>query len=1080
MVIFMLEPKMLDNKVDRKVCSELEDHIFEGCSLYIVTAFFSMYAYYELRHVFDKVNDVKFIFTSPRFLKEDSIGTQREYEINAVDNNDFFGTDYELRLKNEMNQSFVGHECAKWIENNAEVRSFKKSNTAQPRMIYVNSYDDENICINGTVDFTTDGLGIINSNRKDANTCLYGTMFTTPYKTIFDNIWNDTSNLNDIKDDLLDRLSEIYVENPASFIYYVSLFNIFSDVQDELDESYIIKTGTGFYDTKIWNQLYKFQEDAVIGAIDKIEKHNGCILADSVGLGKTYTALAVIKYYELRNDRVLVLTPKRLRENWTIFTQNSKLNPFLEDRFRYDVLNYTDLNRSRGFSGDINLENINWDNYDLIVIDESHNFRNNPAFKDRKTRYQYLMENVIKSGTKTKVLMLSATPVNNKLTDIKNQINIITEDNDAALRNYNIESINQTLRKSQGIFNKWSQLSEEERTDEAFIDEMDMDYFKLLDLLTIARSRKHIEKYYDITEIGEFPERLNPKNIYSDIDIKEEFPSLSEINYEITHLKLALFNSFDYIYPNKVDEYSEKYDTLVQNGRIFKQKDRDKNIVNLIRINLLKRLESSIHSFKLTLERLLNRINIVLSKMKKNRNYNPDLSILDIDPEDEDFDDELIIGKKNKILFQDIDLIRWKQDLEYDKEKIEQILYDTKKITASRDKKLLDLKNLIKEKLESPINQDNNKILIFTAFADTADYLYKNLYEPLKDYGLNTALITGSGNNKTTVKSIHTTDMNEILSHFSPKSKQYTLKNPEDEIDILIATDCISEGQNLQDCDYLINYDIHWNPVRIIQRFGRIDRIGSENKQIQLVNFWPNIELDEYINLKGRVQNKMILVDISATGEENIIKDKKTQHEMNDLLYRRKQLEQLQKEVLNPEDMDNTISITDVTLNDFKIELMEYMKQHKQKLKQAPQGIYSIIPYSEELEKGVIFLLKTTNREDKYSNPLSPYYLTYVTDNGEVKLNYSQSKKIMDYYKKSSSKTTQIQEKEVSEFNKETKDGKNMEKYTMLLHKAIDDITGKQEEVGVKSLFQKGGTNPLQKDKNSIEQYEIITFLIIK
>lgn len=1074
----MPEFKTLNNQLGETVYKELEKHIRKGSKVSTISAYFTMYAYSALKKELDKIDEMRFIFTTPSFSKNKD-KEAREYEIV---NNNIFGNEFELKLRNEMTQSAVAKDCAKWLKDKVEIKSFKEPNVAQPRMIHVHNKSEEDIVINGSVDFTTDGLGITGSNRADFNNFMAGEEFTDSQLLSFDTLWNNEMVLTDVKDKLLKQMEVMYEENSGEFIYFKSLYHIFYNYLDELDEDNIVKKGNKLKETKIWNTLYQFQQDAVIGAIDKIEKYNGCILADSVGLGKTFTALAIIQYYELRNDRVLVLVPKKLRENWTIYTLNDKRNIFAEDRFRYDVLNHTDLSRERGFSGNIDLKTINWENYDLVVIDESHNFRNNPAVKDRVTRYQRLMNDVIKQGHKTKLLMLSATPVNNKMNDIKNQIAFITEDKDNALEEIGISSINHTLRNAQTIFNQWSKLDDNTRTGEKFVDMMDLEYFKLLDTLTIARSRKHIEKYYDLAEIGEFPNRLDPINESSDIDIKKEFPTLNEINNEIERLNLSVFSPFLYILPQKREDYAKKYDIAIGEGKsVFKQTDREKSLIQLMRINLLKRMESSIHSFKLTIEKLLFKINKTLEKIDNISEYNEDIDISLIDPEGDEYD-ELMFGKKTKVLLQDMDLIKWKQDLKLDKEKLEFLFTQAKEVDCFRDEKLADLKKVISNKIENPINEDNKKILIFTAFADTAKYLYENISQWIFDnYGLYTALVTGSGDNKTNLKAVRNTDIDEILTSFSPISKNRNIINPEmtEEIDILIGTDCISEGQNLQDCDYLINYDIHWNPVRIIQRFGRVDRIGSKNKDIQLVNFWPNIELDEYINLKGRVENRMVMVDVSATGEENIIVN--NDKVMNDLEYRKNQLEKLKDQVIDLEDVSDAISITDLTFNDFKIELMEYLKKHRKELDNAPFGIYSIVPAG-EFEPGVIFLLRQVKgvKESKDKNALTPYYLVYISEDEEVKLNYIQSKKILDYYQKLCSGKKEVFRNLVESFDRETDNGRQMDKYSQLLKESIENIIGKKQETGVRSLFTKGGTSPVKNNIEGLEEFELISFLILK
>lgn len=1074
----MPEFKTLNNQLGETVYKELEKHIRKGSKVSTISAYFTMYAYSALKKELDKIDEMRFIFTTPSFSKNKD-KEAREYEIV---NNNIFGNEFELKLRNEMTQSAVAKDCAKWLKDKVEIKSFKEPNVAQPRMIHVHNKSEEDIVINGSVDFTTDGLGITGSNRADFNNFMAGEEFTDSQLLSFDTLWNNEMVLTDVKDKLLKQMEVMYEENSGEFIYFKSLYHIFYNYLDELDEDNIVKKGNKLKETKIWNTLYQFQQDAVIGAIDKIEKYNGCILADSVGLGKTFTALAIIQYYELRNDRVLVLVPKKLRENWTIYTLNDKRNIFAEDRFRYDVLNHTDLSRERGFSGNIDLKTINWENYDLVVIDESHNFRNNPAVKDRVTRYQRLMNDVIKQGHKTKLLMLSATPVNNKMNDIKNQIAFITEDKDNALEEIGISSINHTLKNAQAIFNQWSKLDDNTRTGEKFVDMMDLDYFKLLDTLTIARSRKHIEKYYDLAEIGEFPNRLDPINESSDIDIKKEFPTLNEINNEIERLNLSVFSPFLYILPQKREDYAKKYDIAIGEGKsVFKQTDREKSLIQLMRINLLKRMESSIHSFKLTIEKLLFKINKTLEKIDNISEYNEDIDISLIDPEEDEYD-EFMFGKKTKVLLQDMDLIKWKQDLKLDKEKLEFLFTQAKEVDCLRDEKLADLKKVISNKIENPINEDNKKILIFTAFADTAKYLYENISQWIFDnYGLYTALVTGSGDNKTNLKAVRNTDIDEILTSFSPISKNRNIINSEmtEEIDILIGTDCISEGQNLQDCDYLINYDIHWNPVRIIQRFGRVDRIGSKNKDIQLVNFWPNIELDEYINLKGRVENRMVMVDVSATGEENIIVN--NDKVMNDLEYRKNQLEKLKDQVIDLEDVSDAISITDLTFNDFKIELMEYMKKHRKELDNAPFGIYSIVPAG-EFEPGVIFLLRQVKgvKESKDKNALTPYYLVYISEDEEVKLNYIQSKKILDYYQKLCSGKKEVFRNLVESFDRETDNGRQMDKYSQLLKESIENIIGKKQETGVRSLFTKGGTSPVKNNIEGLEEFELVSFLILK
>jgi len=1084
-------PKVLDNKKD-KVVDELRAELTKGSKLSVISAYFTIYAYAELKRELSKIDNMRFIFTEPTFVKKDR-ELIREFYIEHTNEKIVSGNEFEIKLRNEMKQAFIARECAAWLTEKAEIKSLKKSNPAQPRLVYIEN-SDENISINGTVDFTSDGLGITPSNRLDSNMCLYGKEYTIGFLQAFNELWDDATTVEDVKQKVLEQMQILYKENTPEFIYFVTLYNIFNDYLDELTEDNIIKSRTGFKETIIWNKLYKFQKDGVMGAIDKIEKYNGCIIADSVGLGKTFTALAVIKYYELRNDRVLVLVPKKLSENWTIYTQNDKRNIFVQDRFNYDVLNHTDLSRTSGMSGVINLSTINWSNYDLIVIDESHNFRNNPPVKGRVTRYERLMNDIIKSGVKTKVLMLSATPVNNRMNDIKNQIAFITEGTNNAFARVGLNNLELILRQAQTVFNKWSILPDAERTTESFVNMMNLDYFKLLDTVTIARSRKHIEKYYNLDEIGKFPTRLSPKNIYPEIDTKGEFPPIGNINKLIKKLTLCVYSPLGYVLPEKRYAYEQKYDMEVGvNNSVFRQVDREQSLVGLMRIGILKRMESSIHSFALTVDKVLYKINKTLEKIDQHQfEYDAETDINDIDIDDPEFD-SLMFGNNVKVLLQDMDLIKWKQDLLSDKDKLETIYLEAINVSPDRDAKLVKLKELIQNKIQHPINQYNRKLLIFTAFADTAEYLYANIATELNKAAVYTALVTGSGENHSTLpiskdqkKSIRISDLNTVLTLFSPVSKECEKIFPEatNYIDVIIATDCISEGQNLQDCDYLINYDIHWNPVRIIQRFGRIDRIGSKNEVIQLVNFWATKDLDEYINLQQRVRGRMVLLDVSATGEENVIEADESK-EMKDLEYRRKQLKRLQDEVVDLEEISGGISITDLTFNDFKIDLMGYMKDNRKSLDEAPNGMYAVVEISDslrdEIKPGVIFTLRQIEGHEqiKEQNALFPYYMVYVTDD-EVRFSFIHSKKILDYYKKLCSGCNEICRELVDEFNTETQNGLSMKRYSNLLETSIQNLVGKKQEIGVASLFSKGGTTMLKELYEGIEDFELVTFLVMK
>lgn len=1077
-----MEEKLIDNKQYGRVGDVLKRNIKENSKLSITASYFTLYAFQELKEELSKIDSLRFIYTEPTFVKNDNKNIMKKIKENE---NKLFGVEEELKGRCTLNQSYIARELAKWVKKKVEIKTLKntKMNGA---LCHIDS-EGKSVSITGATSLSGPSLGYINSKPMYLNIYTDDNELNSTLKSKFNEIWNNEDLLKDVKKDILNKIKYLYKDNSPEFLYFITLYNIFKDFLEENDNKEVIKSRTGFKDTEVWNRLYNFQKDGVVGAINKIETYGGCIIADSVGLGKTFEALAIIKYYELRNCRVLVLAPKKLRDNWSVYRVNDKRNILAKDRFNYDLLNHTDLSRKGGMSGDIDLSFVNWGNYDLVVIDESHNFRNNVAVNDRETRYEKLMNNIIKAGVKTKVLMLSATPVNNKLDDLKNQLAFITEDNDKALeKTAEIKSISSTLRKAQSAFNKWGDLEENERTTERLLDMLNFDYFKLLDALTIARSRKHIEKYYNINDIGQFPKRLKPENVKEDIDILEDFPSFKEINNQILKLNLSVYAPIKYVLPHKRDYYNKRYDTKAKGGKVlFKQMDREQNIVFLMKTNFLKRLESSINSFTITLEKVLYNIN---SKIKKLSVINDDitLDIDDTDPLDTSIE-QFTIGDKVKIKIKDIDKIKYKQDLEHDRDILLDLLSKSKKIDESRDKKLHELKNVITRKINNPINEDNKKIIIFTAFADTAKYLYKNISVWAKGkYNLNSALVTGSENPKTTIK-MSRVDLNKVLINFSPISKEREKVMPEikEEIDILIATDCISEGQNLQDCDYLINYDIHWNPVRIIQRFGRIDRLGSKNTCIKLVNFWPSMELDEYIHLESRVKQKMTMLDISATGEEDVINE--NSQKMKDLEYRRKQLKQLQDEVVDLEEVNGNVSLTDFTLDDFRMDLINLQEKYDSEVENTPLGIYSIVKNNnksldDEIKPGVIYCLKKIdsykNESDK--NPIYPYYMAYVKEDGEIIYNYSNVKKILDIYKSLCIGNNKVINDLVEEFNEETKNQKKMDKYKDLLTDVTDDILGKIEEQDTLNIFSLGDLSGILNNNTNQEEFEIVSYLVIK
>ena len=1069
----------LDNTKQGSVSQFLKDNIQKDSELFVLSPIFTIYAFDELKEILKDVKKIRFLFNEPTFIRklENNQKEVREFKLEmSKREKNVSEFPYEINLKNNLDQNQVAAECYKLIEKKMEVKSVTTSNTVQTSNFYIHNQEPSYLLNGSSLSFSREGLGYSNRPSFTFNMVSSDEEVIKSFDSFITDIWGNDKLVQDVKETLLSYIVNLYKENSPELVYYLTLYQVFGEKLNSLDDMSKIKERTGINKTKIWNMLYNFQHDAVVGAIKKLELYNGCIIADSVGLGKTFEALAIMKYYELRNDRILVLAPKKLRANWEGFKQNSKFNPLVDDRFNYDVLYHTDLSRESGYSGNIDLAKLNWGNYDLVVIDESHNFRNKPNAPDRKTRYQKLMEDIIQSGVKTKVLMLSATPVNNGFTDLRNQIMFITEDRDDAFQeNVGIKSISDTLRIAQTRFNEWAKLTSDKRKVEDLQKSLDFDFYNLLNTVTIARSRKHIQKYYETTGIGDFPTRLKPISIKTEIDEKKRFPKLVDINNDILRLNLAIYSPMLYLLDTKKEEYESIYKQVVKEGSSeFLQSDREKSLVNLMRVNILKRLESSVHSFSLTLERLLNNIEIALSKLDKVQ----EVIELKNDIDDVELDD-FEIGKQVKVKLKDMDLIRYRQDLEDDRSIIKSMLDYAKAVKPNDDIKLKKLIDEIENKIKNPINPNNKKVIVFTAFSDTAKYLYEHTNDYFLDkYGLYSGIVTGSDITKSNAPKIRN-GFEEILAYFSPRSsKQEKIQH---EIDILIATDCISEGQNLQDCDYLVNYDIHWNPVRIIQRFGRIDRIGSTNKKIQLVNFWPNIELDEYIKLENRVRNRMAMVDLSATGEDDLLDPVS-----KDLRYRSEQLKQLQNEVVDLEDLSGGISITDLTLDEFIMALDQYMKANPDVLESYPTGVHSItdIPskLEDDLKPGVIYCL----RQRKYSssdvgkNSLYPYHLVYVQDDGTILYSHDNPKKILDSLKLLSVGQKEPIKKLVQEFNNETHNGNDMSQYTDLLEKAVFDIQGKVEEKGIDALFTLGNPNFFDKQVSSVNDFELVTFMVIK
>lgn len=1077
------EDMELINNTTKTLGEDLSVEIKKGSKLSIAAACFSIYAFQELKKQLTSIDELRFIFTSPTFVAEKTKKEKREFYIPRLNRErSLYGTEFEIKLRNEMTQKAIAKECADWIKEKVIFKSNISEKTIQGQMVV------DDIGYTPINNFTTVELGCEKGNVI-STAIVKDQSLAQALVRDFNEIWNDRNVLQEVTDEVIESITAAYNENSPDFIYFFTLYNIFNEFLEDVSEDVLPNEATGFKDSKIWSMLYNFQKDAALAIINKLEKYNGCILADSVGLGKTFTALSVIKYYENKNKSVLVLCPKKLANNWNTYKENYINNPIASDRLRYDVLYHTDLNRTMGTSNGIDLGRINWGNYDLVVIDESHNFRNggkiveNPDENEKDNRYVTLMKKVIRAGIKTKVLMLSATPVNNKFLDLKNQLALAYEGHtdyidDKLNTNRSIDDI---FKNAQRAFNTWSKWELCDRTTENLLKMLDFDFFEVLDSVTIARSRKHIQKYYDTSDVGTFPTRLKPVSLRPHLTDLKEAINYNEIFEQLMLLALTIYTPTHYILPSKMEKYAELYgDNKVNVG--FTQANREQGIRRLTAINLMKRMESSVYSFNLTLKRIKELIESTINTIDQ---FDSCLDLTDIsnvdefDDEDQNTDDLFSFGRKVKINLADMDYVSWRESLVKDAEVLGLLTYMVGDITPEHDSKLQELYRVIDDKIAHPINDGNKKIIIFTAFADTAGYIYDNVSKYVKSkYGLDSAIVTGSVDGRTTCPIPHS-DLNTVLTCFSPISKDRDLFDnmPKEDIDILIATDCISEGQNLQDCDYLINYDIHWNPVRIIQRFGRIDRIGSRNKVIQLVNFWPDVTLDDYINLKAKVETRMKIVDMTATADDNILSDE----EKTDLEYRKVQLKKLQDEVVDIEEMSSGISIMDLGLNEFRLDLLEYIKNHPD-IEKSPFGLNAVVPAGEDAPAGVIFVLK--NRSDSVNidnqNRLHPFYMVYISNDGKVICDHLSPKQMLDKIRFLCKGKTEPIPEVYKQFNKETRDGRDMSKFSNLLGEAIASIIEIKDESDIDSFLGGGQVSFLANEIKGLDDFELICFLVVK
>ncbi|WP_298992775.1 helicase-related protein [uncultured Pseudokineococcus sp.] len=1077
--------EIIDN-LNKLLGDDLRSTLTRGSKLRIAASTFSIYAFEALRKELEGVEELQFIFTAPTFVASQATDRMKKerrqfYIPQTRRESSLYGSEFEIQLRNKLTQRAIARECAAWIKRKV---TFKSNKTGAPMQQF--AVVDERAAYMPLHGFTSADLGY---ERGDAVSNLVNKLDEAPmasaYLQTFDQIWLSHLQVEDVTKLVYEHVVSVYAENSPERIYFLILYNLFSDFLADVSEDVLPDDLTGWRDSEIWKRLYQFQRDAAVGIINKLETYNGCILADSVGLGKTFTALAVIKYYESRNKSVLVLAPKKLEDNWTTYNSPYVTNVFSADRFSYHVLAHTDLSRDRGYAGQLDLSKVNWGNFNLVVIDESHNFRNADYAEDKQSRYQRLMRKVVKSGVKTKVLMLSATPVNNRFNDLKNQLQLAYEGESEQLSSkLGIStSIEQLFRAAQAAFKKWSELPAEERTTDAILRMLDFDFFELLDAVTIARSRKHIEACYDTADIGAFPSRLQPESIREPLTDLPQAPAFDEILKQLQVLNLAVYIPLSYIFPSKIQKYVDLY--AIQGGTArgnLGMTGREQGLKTLMTVNLLKRLESSVEAFRITLRKIEAAIDHALRDLDEQDGRISDIGAAfgDIEADDDDFDVPTAPsgGKRYRIDLDDLDTISWRNDLWHDRETIRELVEAMDLISPEHDRKLQRLQQVIRDKAANPLNGDNKKVLLFSAFADTARYLYSNLERTIcAEQRLELGLVTGGSHPKTTLGDGF--DFQKVLTFFSPRSKDKVVVFPDEpgEIDLLIGTDCISEGQNLQDCDYVVNYDIHWNPVRIIQRFGRVDRIGSKNSVIQMVNFWPDISLDEYINLKERVENRMVIADLAATADDNLL----TQ-ESNDTKFRREQLRRLQDDVIELEDVRTGVSITDLGLNDFRMDLLKYVEQYGD-LASLPRGLHAAVPADPErgLHPGVIFALRSVGEHAKINrhNRLHPYYLIYLNDDGKVVTDHTEVKQLLDLVRGSCQGAHEPIHAAYHVFNQRTSEGAEMGDYSRLLNGAISSLIDVTEQRDIDSLFSGTKTTALQQSFQGLDDFELIAFLAI-
>ena len=1072
-----LQSHILDNQV-ATVGDYLRRNLAGADAFDLASAYFTIYGYELLAEELDRVGNVRFLFGDPTSVEDLDPGADepKSFEV----------TERGLEPNHTLQQKALAKQCAQWVsKDSVAVRSISRANFLHGKM-YLTASPGSASGVVGSSNFTKRGLGGSDRPNLEINLATDDADTLAELRDWFDRLWGNDRLTKDVKREVLDSLERIGGDYAPEAVYYKTLYELFRKDIDARLAGDDAATATGFRDSRIWNALYEFQKDGAKSAIAKLMSHNGCILADSVGLGKTYTALAVIKYFELHNQHVLVLCPRKLFENWSLYPAiyGHRQNPFREDRFGFTVLAHTDLSRTSGSSGGVNLANFHWENYGLVVIDESHNFRN-----DGGQRYQRLMDQVIKAGANTKVLMLSATPVNTSLIDLRNQVYLMTEGReDVFQQSLGVGNIRTMMAAAQRQFKAWeTEQAKRNRRDKAqLLENLGADFLRLLGGVSISRSRRQIERFYadEMERVGQFPKHEKPDNRYPKTDLKDEL-SYKDLAERIGQFTLSVYQPSEYVTdPARIQELEETRKRLN-----FNQRDSERFLIGMMRTNFLKRLESSAHSLTLTLDRTVGKIEDLLGKIERYQNGNQPNTALgeaDVLPDEDDEDEEFFVGgSRRPYRLTELDLPRWQKDLQGDKATLEEVRRQVAAITPGRDGKLREIKRAIRERVKNPTaNRDDNlnrKLLVFTTFKDTAQYLYDNLSGLASELGVHMAMVSGDE----THTAVGANDFNAILTNFAPVARNRAGASGDSDIDLLIATDCISEGQNLQDCDTVLNYDIHWNPVRLIQRFGRIDRIGSRSQSVRMLNYWPTSDMDVYLKLESRVQARMALADIAASGDEDPFTEADAQLELN---FRDEQLLKLRDEVLTIDDLDDGPVMSDFTLDHFLTQLLRYLEANKDALEAMHPGVYSVAPSEPDAQPGVIFFMRQRNSADagprqRPASPVHPFYFCYIQENGNIRFGCGTARQTLAVFEAAAVGKTKPIVELCDRFDRETKQGLDMSLYDKLLTNVIAHIRQIHNSAQIEGLRSGGRGFMLSADSEtprSATDFELLTWLVIK